>query len=133
MSVRCGGVGSRVLGGDRGASSVEAAIILPALLLLFFAVVHGAAFLHAGNIAQASAQAAYEEARLFDGTAAQGVAAGQAAGAASGGGLENVTVTVDRGTETVTVTVTGRAPMLIPGLPLDVTRTVTGPVERWSQ
>lgn len=120
------------LGGERGASSVEAALILPALLLVFFAVVHGAAFLHAGNIAQATAQAAYEEARLFDGSAGAGAAAGYATSAASGGGLENVVVLVDRGTESVTVTVTGQAPMLIPGLPLEVERTITGPAERWS-
>lgn len=101
--------------------------------MVFFAIVHGAAFLHAGNIAQASAQAAYEQARLFEGTAGEGIEAGYATSAAAGGGLENVHVTVNRGTESVTVTVTGQAPMLIPGLPRDVDRSITGPVERWSQ
>ena len=45
--------------------------------------------------------------------------------------LVGAAVDVDRGAETVTVTVTGTAPSFVPGLNTAVDVTVTGPVERW--
>lgn len=42
-------------------------------------------------------------------------------------------VVVQRTAETVTVTVTGTVATLLPGLPVTVSRTVTGPTERWVQ
>lgn len=123
---------SRALDDERGASSVEAVLVFPALLVLFFTIVHGAVYLHAGTIAQAGAQAAYEEARLYGATEEAGATAGYATIAAAGSGLEGATVLVARTGDSITVTVSGTAPSLLPGLPLGVTRTVTGPAERWS-
>ena len=85
----------------------------------------------ANNVAQAAASTAYNSARLYDASTEDGVNAGNAALTQAGTILTGTNVTVQRGAETVTVTVTGTAATLLPGLPATVTRTVTGPTERW--
>ena len=116
---------------ERGSQTVEALIVLPVLFGVFFVIVQGAVWLHAGNIAQAAASSAYNAARLFDAVAADGVAAGTASAQQTGTVLDGAVVVVDRTMTTVTVTVTGNAPTLIPGWDTHVERTVSGPVERW--
>lgn len=105
--------------------------MLPVLFGVFFVIVQGAVWLHAGNIAQAAASSAYNAARLFDAGAADGVAAGTASAEQAGTVLDGAVVVVDRTITTVTVTVTGNAPTLVPGWDTHVERTVSGPVERW--
>ena len=117
--------------GERGSSSVEAIIILPVLFGIFFIIIQGAVWLQAGNIAQSAATSAYNAARLFDGTTSDGAAAGYATADQAGSILSNTVVTIDRTATTVTVTVSGDAPTLIPGMTTHVERTVSGPVERW--
>jgi Flp pilus assembly protein TadG len=117
---------------ERGSQTVEGIIVLPVLFGVFFLIVQGAVWLHAGNIAQASASSAYNSARLYDGSAADGVAAGTATAEQSGTMLVGSAVAVDRTATTVTVTVTGNAPTLVPGWDTFVERTVSGPVERWT-
>jgi hypothetical protein len=117
---------------ERGSQTVEAIIVLPVLFGIFFLIVQGAVWLHAGNIAQASASSAYNSARLYDASAADGVAAGTATAQQSGTVLIGSAVAVDRTATTVTVTVTGNAPTLVPGWDTHVERTVSGPVERWT-
>lgn len=117
---------------ELGASSVEAALVFPVLMLVFFAVIQGAATLHSGNVAQASAQAAFESARLYDGSLETALEVGYATAAAAGHALTDVDVVIDITATTVAVTVRGSAPSLVPGMPVAVERTVTGPRERWS-
>ena len=116
---------------ERGSQTVEAIIVLPILFGVFFVIVQGAVWLHAGNIAQAAASSAYNAARLYDAVAADGVAAGTASAQQTGTVLDGAVVVVDRTMTTVTVTVTGTAPTLVPGWDTHVERTVSGPVERW--
>lgn len=116
---------------ERGSQTVEAIIVLPVLFGVFFVIVQGAVWLHAGNIAQAAASSAYNAARLYDAVAADGVAAGTASAQQTGTVLDGAVVVVDRTMTTVTVTVTGNAPTLVPGWDTHVERTVSGPVERW--
>ena len=116
---------------ERGSQTVEALIVLPILFGVFFVIVQGAVWLHAGNIAQAAASSAYNAARLYDAVAADGVAAGTASAQQTGTVLDAAVVVVDRTTTTVNVTVTGTAPTLVPGWDTHVERTVSGPVERW--
>lgn len=125
--------GSRGCGGtnERGSAAAESIIVLPVLFLIFFAVVQGAMWIHAGNIAQAAASSAYNESRLYQATETDGVKAGYTTAEQAGTILSNVSVSVARDAESVTVTVTGSAPSLIPGMPIAVDRTVSGPVERW--
>lgn len=116
---------------ERGASSVEAVLVLPAALLAFLGLAHGAIVLHAGDVAQAAAQAAYESARLADGTEADGERAGMELTRAAAGPLRDASITVTRDAREVRVTVTGRVSSLLPW-PDELTRQVHGPIERWS-
>lgn len=119
-------------GHERGDANVEMIIVFPVFAAMFFAVLQGAIWLDAGNIAQAAANTAYNETRTYDGTAGEGTAAGYDFINAKGKGLEGPNVAVNRTAENVTVTVTGRSLTLIPGwFGTEISRTVTGPVERW--
>lgn len=118
-------------GRELGASAVEAALVLPLLFVLFFSIVQGAVTLHAGNVAQAAAQAAFEAARLYDGTAEAGLAMGQATASSAGTALSDVHIDVTVGATTVEVSVTGNAASIVPGMPVTVERSVSGPRERW--
>jgi Flp pilus assembly protein TadG len=118
-------------GRERGDSSVEMVLVFPVFAAMFFAVLQGAIWFDAGNIAQAAANAAYNEARSYDGTSGTGTTAGYdfLEGQNS---LLNPTVTVTRTATEVTVTVTGESLTLIPDwFGTEVERTSTGPVERW--
>ncbi len=107
------------------------AIVFPFLLVTIFAFVQGGVWYHGTNLVQASAANAYEAARLYDATSADGINAGTATAEQAGGMLTNVTVTVERTATDVTATVTAVTPSLLPGVNNTVTKTVTGPVERW--
>lgn len=117
--------------GERGSASVEAVVIIPFVFLLIFAIIQGVVVLQAGNVAQAAASTAYNSARLYDSTAADGIAAGNATAAQAGSIISDVTVSVTRTRTTVTVTVTGKGATLLPGYTTDIERTVSGPTERW--
>ncbi|MBN6778862.1 pilus assembly protein [Pseudoclavibacter alba] len=116
---------------ERGATTLEAVILVPLVFLATFTIVQIGLFIHAGNVATGAAQAAYEEARLFGSDSYTGTNAGYNVIHESGNALSGATVTVNRGPEHITVTVTGQGPSLVPGMPIDIHRTVTGPTERW--
>lgn len=116
---------------ERGLQSAEAVVIIPVFLGIVFAIINGAVWMQAGNIAQSAASSAYNAARLYDGTSSDGVLAGEAIANQPGSVLTDVQVTVQRTPNTVTVTITGTAPTLVPGFEAQVERTVTGPTERW--
>lgn len=116
---------------ERGTASVQSAVIIPLLFVIFFTIVQGAMIYHAGNIAHAAAAAACNEARTYQSTDTEGYAAGYETAHQSGSSLEGTDITITRTSTTVTATVTGQAPLLIPGLSLDISRTVSGPVEKW--
>ncbi|MFC5928615.1 TadE family protein [Cryobacterium melibiosiphilum] len=118
-------------GAERGSQTIEALLILPVLFGIFFVIIQGAVWVHAGNIAQAAASSAYNAARLFEATPDDGIAAGNATATGSGMVLSGAVVTVGRTPTEVSVTVTGNAPTLVPGWNTAVERSVTGPVERW--
>ncbi|MFH8253031.1 TadE family protein [Microbacterium sp. B2969] len=116
---------------ERGSAAVEAIIILPVVFLIIFGIIQGAVVMQANNVAQAAASTAYNAARLYNGTSEDGVSAGDAVLTQAGTILAGTNVVVQRAPESVTVTVSGTAASLIPGVPLTVSRTVTGPTERW--
>lgn len=119
-------------GHEHGDANVEMIIVFPVFAAMFFAILQGAIWLDAGNIAQAAGNTAYNEARTYDGTSGEGTAAGYDFITTKGKNLDGPNVAVNRTADTVTVTVTGHSLTLIPGwFGTDVTRTVTGPVERW--
>ena len=116
---------------ERGFETAETVIVLPALLLLILAIVQGGLWYHGTSLVQAAAANAYEAARLYEATSADGVNAGTATADQAGGMLTDVNVNVDRTATEVTATVTAITPGLIPCVNTTVTKTITGPVERW--
>ena len=114
--------------GERGGvQSTEFVLIAPALILVIFGGMQVAVWYHAKDVVLSADQTAADVERVA-GPSRGGAAA--AAAVANQGGVDDVSVAVDRGTQVVTVTVRGRADMFI-DLPLStITQTVSVPRER---
>ena len=114
--------------GERGGvQSTEFVLIAPALILVIFGGMQVAVWYHAKDVVLSAAQTAADVERVA-GRSGGGAAAATAV--AERGGVDDVSVGVDRGAQLVTVTVRGRADMFI-DLPLStITQTVTVPRER---
>lgn len=87
------------------------------------------------NVAQTAAQAAYTDSRAYQAPADAGKNTAEQLIANTRQTLRNPPrVTIIRGADTVTVTITGNAVALLPpGIepPPPVTYTMTGPIEKW--
>ncbi len=116
---------------QRGAGAAEIVIVTPLLLLLILAVIQFALAEQAEHVAQAAATQALAAARVQDGSTTAGQAQADVVLAQLGGSLGSPSVTVTRTATQATVTVSGTAATLIPGVRLHVHATVTGPVEEW--
>lgn len=117
------------LRGDAG--WVGTVFLLIGTLFLILAALQAALWAVGTNTAQAASQAAYTAARAYQSDPAAGRASAQAL-IGSGRGLTDPTVIVTRTPDQVTVTVTGNVRSILPGITLPpVTRSITGPVERW--
>ena len=110
---------------DRGEIAANT-IVFVAVLALFFMVVQFGIVFAARQTAHSAARQALDVARLEQGTATEGEAVAQEFLAGTNA-LQDVEVTVERGAETVSVTVTGQA--WSPN-PMSVTVSMTAPVER---
>jgi hypothetical protein len=110
---------------------VTAAVaVLPAVLVLFFAVVQISLWFYARSVATTAARHGLDAARIETGTQGDGEAtASQFLGQV--GGLRDATVAVDRGAEEATITVTGHAVELLPFFEAPITVTLDAPVERF--
>ena len=115
---------------DRGAVASELVIAVPVLLLLVLTVVQFAVAEHARHVAQAVAVHAATTARVQGGTGAGGEAAGRQLLQQLGTTLTGATIEVRRDTDRVTVTVTGSAETVVPGVRLPIRITSSAPVER---
>ena len=114
---------------ERGLShTLEAAIILPAMMILLIGIIQLGIYWHARNSAVAAAQVTAELNRRH-GAGAAGTEAGYRI--IERVGMRAPAITVDRGPERVVVTVTGSAPTLIelPGVGV-IKETATMPIER---
>lgn len=118
------------LSGDRGDATTQLVLLTPVLLVVLMAIVQLGLWLHAANLATATADRAVAAAAPLGSTAAAGVDAGVAFAAEAGAALDGPPV-VDRTGTTVRVTVRVRLPRLVPGVPRTVTRQVAAPVERF--
>lgn len=107
------------------------AIAYPAVIVFCLALFQFGLFYVASNTAQAAAETAYQQARAYQATPAEGVAAGREL-LGSGALLRDGNVTITRTATTTTVAVTGDAVTILPGLPIPpIVKTLTGPIERW--
>ena len=118
--------------GDRGATTTELAVLMPAVIIVIMMIFQVAMFWHAKQAADVAAEEAVEAAQLATATAADGTA-GSNTILGQAGNLRNATIDVDRNTATgiVTVTVTGDAPALIPFGSWTVSATAQGPIEQF--
>jgi Flp pilus assembly protein TadG len=119
--------------GERGSVSLQLAVIFPVVLTLLLLSVQAGLFFHARHVARAAANEGLRAARLYDHTAGDGQAAAAQLLRQSGGDLiSDEQVTAARDTNTASVSVTGHAISLLPGISLNVSETSTGPVERFT-
>lgn len=124
--------GGRVgLPSDRGSLAVEYVLVMAVFVVVFMVLVQFAVNGFAQRAADSAAEDALSAAGSYRGSAQEGRAAGRDALAHVGGGLRGTTVTISRTDQTAAATVTGRAPRLVPGIPVDIRATVRGPVERF--
>jgi Flp pilus assembly protein TadG len=122
------------VGGDRGSSAAETAIVLPAAYLLILLIVQLSVWAHAGHVARTTAEATLAAARVENTTAADAHTHGTSLLHQLSGNqlLHEAAITVQRDPTRATVEVQGRAPAVIPGLTLPVTVRLSGPVERFT-
>ena len=118
--------------GDHGSASTELVIAMPALLLLVLASVHVGLWFHARHIVAAATEEGARTARHQGSTDAAGAdTANEFLDQLGPNVVLDRHVTVSRTATTVTVTITGHAPAVIPGLFLDVDASTTSPIEQF--
>lgn len=119
---------------DRGAVTLELAVLTPAILLLTFAIVQAAMTGYARSLAQAAAQAGVTAGRSADSAPGAGPDRARAFLATEAGDTLRSAVVSDAGTTltAVRITVSGRSLSVIPGLAgLTVRVTAEAPRERF--
>jgi|GEM_PF-1736076 len=124
--------GRRVgVGDDRGASAAQLALVTPLFMLLLLLIVQVVLVERAHQVAASAARQATDAARARGAAPDAGQARAQLVLDQLGpAGLLHPTVTLDAGPDTVTVTVSGQAPSLIPGLHPTITARSAGVLER---
>lgn len=119
----------RFRGVERGlTNSLQFAVIVPALMLATFGLVQAGLWLHARNVAAEAVTAAVDVARDYDDdpTAARNAARRIAVV----GGLTDVRLTMNRGPDSVSVTMVAKPPVIFAFGFGVITETATAPVER---
>jgi Flp pilus assembly protein TadG len=130
--------GSRLLpcrrraGADRGSAAVELVLLTPLLMVCVLVVVQLALWQHARHVLLAAAQEGARAARAQGATAEDGRVRARDYILQIGPDLvTHPTIQVDRSVDLVTVRIRGQAVNIVPGVPLQVTATSVGPVERF--
>jgi Flp pilus assembly protein TadG len=114
---------------ERGLSeSVQWAVLWPALMLVTLGIIQAGIFLHGRNVAQRAATAAVDAARGSYGSVAD--ARQLATSIASSGGLQNISVRVQRTATAVNVDVSATAPMIFDLRLGRINETAAAPLER---
>lgn len=118
-------------GGDRGAHTVDFAIVAAPLLLVTFMAVQAGLLFHARSVALAAATQGANVARAYGSTTAAGEDKATRFLETVGQGLHSPKVVAESNGTDVTVVVTGHAPSIIPFMTFNVRQTASGPVERF--
>lgn len=120
--------------GERGSVSLETAIVVPAVLLVVFALVQGGLYLTTRNMAARAASTAAVNAAAWHATDADGQSAGQAILDQTLSKGQTSSIKVDRTATQVVVTVTASTPEIMAGLGIgSVTQSAAAPIERWTE
>ena len=115
---------------ERGMSTVQVAILFPAVLIWLMLIVQYGLWWHAKQVANAAASEGVEAAQVDGASESDGESAA-AEYLAEAGNLDDITVTVDRQAEVVIVEVRGEAPQLVPGITWSVEARSTDTIERF--
>ena len=113
---------------DRGAITASVAV-LPAVLMLFFSVVQISLWFYGREVVASAAQHGLDTARVTEGSSEAGERTVHEF-LDQIGGVHVRSVSVDRGAEEVTVTITADPIRVVPFLDAPIRVTVGGPVER---
>ena len=128
-------IGRTAAGRERGSSSIQMVMLMPALFSIMFLGMQGALYYHARTVAIAAAQEGARAAGSQNGTAASGILAASSFVSDAGGKdvLPGAHMTGGRSATTATMTVTGTSLSVIPGWSPAVSQSASVPVERITQ
>lgn len=116
---------------ERGSVTVEMVVLAPMLMLLLLGGVHAGLAFHARSIAIAAAQTGARTAAAHTSSLTSGISAARTFATQHGDtALGGVSVTGQRTATTVTITVSGHSPALVPGLDTTISQSALLPVER---
>ena len=120
--------------GDAGALTLSYVIIVPVFMAAVMVIVQTSLWYLARQAALAAARQGADAARVLDAPAGAGqrAALGFARSAAPGYLLGPAATTSGSSAGTVQITVTGRAPSLVPGLVIKVRQVARAPVEQFT-
>lgn len=122
---------ARARGRERGSTSIQMVILMPALFAVMFLGMQAALIYHARTLAIASAQEGARVAGAENGTTAAGITTADTYLAQTAGdALTSSTVTGTRTATTATVTVRGVALSVLPGWRPAITQSASVTVER---
>jgi Flp pilus assembly protein TadG len=117
---------------ERGSAAIELVLLTPLLMVCVLIVVQFALWQHARHVVLSAAQEGARVARAQGASAEDGrLRAYDYIGQLGPDLVSSPVVEVDRGLDTVTVRIRGEAVNIVPGVPLVVTATSAGPVERF--
>ncbi|MFI2373171.1 TadE/TadG family type IV pilus assembly protein [Streptomyces sp. NPDC018833] len=120
---------------DRGDAAIEMAIIFPVVVLFTLVVVQASVWYYAKQIALTAAREGVQAATAYQSTDGAGSARARVVldRVAGDSLLDPGVSTAGSSAERVTVTVTGRAPSLLPGVDgITITQSASGARERWT-
>lgn len=115
---------------QNGLTSTELAVVMPVIIALVLVPFQVALWWHARQVAEAAAREGLDAAQVVTATEADGVRAAEWFLDAAGN-ITEPEVSVTRTADTVIVSVTGRAPRILPGFDWQVAARASGPVERF--
>jgi Flp pilus assembly protein TadG len=115
---------------ERGSTSIEMVILLPALFALMFLGMQAALMYQGRAVALAAAQEGARDAASETGTTVSGIRTAESFVAVSTTGLSSVTVVGQRTATAATITVTATTLTVIPGWNPTITQSASLPVER---
>ncbi|MHB1615126.1 MAG: TadE/TadG family type IV pilus assembly protein [Actinomycetes bacterium] len=120
--------------GERGSFTLELAVLFPVFLLLVLVIVQAALYFFARSIALSAAQRGADTARLQGHNPAEGLTAATRFATEQGNGvLTALAISTAGSTATqVSVTVTGRALTIVPGLGFTIRQVATAPRETYT-
>lgn len=127
---RCAAVVTTAAQRERGSSTIQMVVLLPALFTLMFLGVQAAVIYQGRTIALAAAQEGARTSAAADGSNAAGIAAASSFVSATSAGLKETSVSGARSATTARITVTTRTVSLLPFVSPKITQSASMPVER---